>query len=46
MTRAYDELYIDNAQNVLAQMMHYAVYDLDMDYDPFARLFVQSGVAA
>ena len=46
MTRAYDELYIDNAQNVLAQMMHYAVYDLGMDYDPFAGLFVQSGVAA
>ena len=46
MTRAYNELYIDNAQNVLAQMMHYAVYDLGMDYDPFAGLFVQSGVAA
>ena len=45
MTNAYSELYIENAQKVLAQMMHYVVYDLDMDYDPYSRLFVQSGVA-
>ena len=29
MTNAYSELYIENAQKVLAQMMHYVVYDLD-----------------
>ena len=46
MMYAYSELYIENAQRVLAQMMHYAVYDLGMDYDPFAGLFVQSGMAA
>lgn len=45
MTHAYSELYIENAQRVLAQMMHYAVYDLGMGYDPFSRLFIQSGVA-
>lgn len=45
MTHAYSELYIENAQAVLAQMMHYVIYDLGMDYDPYARLFVQSGVA-
>lgn len=45
MTHAYDELYIENAQKVLAQMMHCAVYDMKMDYDPYCRLFVQSGVA-
>lgn len=45
MTHAYSELYIENAQTVLAQMMHYAVYGLGMEYDPYCRLFVQSGVA-
>ncbi|MDO5133392.1 MAG: helix-turn-helix transcriptional regulator, partial [Eubacteriales bacterium] len=45
MTYAYSELYIENAQNVLAQMFHYAVYDFGMEYDPYSRLFVQSGVA-
>ena len=45
MIHAYSELYIENAQRVLAQMMHYAVYELELDYDPFARLFLQSGVA-
>ena len=45
MMTAYSELYIENAQQVLGQMMHYVIYDLKMDYDPFARLFVQSGAA-
>lgn len=45
MQYAYSELYVENAQRVLAQMMHYVIYDLGIDYDPFARLFVQSGVA-
>ncbi len=45
-TPAYDESYIDNAQNVLAQMMHFAIYNLGLKYDLFTRLFVQSGVAA
>ena len=45
MTHAYSELYIENAQKVLAQMLHYAVYDLGMDYDPFCTLFVRSGAA-
>ncbi len=45
MMHAYSELYIENAQKVMAQMLHCAIYDLGMDYDPFARLFVQSGAA-
>ena len=45
MTHAYSELYIENAQKVLAQMMHYAVYDIEMEYDSFSKLFVQSGIA-
>lgn len=43
---AYSSLYIENAQTVLAQMMHCAIYTMKIDYDPFARLFVQSGAAA
>ena len=46
MTHAFSELYIENAQRVFAQMTHYVIYDLKMEYDPFFRLFVQSGVAA
>ena len=45
MTHAFSELYIENAQRVFAQMTHYGIYDLKMEYDPFFRLFVQSGVA-
>ena len=26
-------------------MLHYVIYDLGMEYDPYCRLFVQSGVA-
>ena len=46
MTHAFSELYIENAQRVFAQMTHYVIHDLKMEYDPFFRLFVQSGVAA
>ena len=46
MTHAFSELYIENAQRVFAQMTHYVIHDLKMGYDPFFRLFVQSGVAA
>ena len=45
MTRAYSELYIENAQNVFAQMMHYVIYDLEMDYDSWTDLFIRSGIA-
>ena len=45
MTHAYSELYIENAQKVFGHMLHYVVYDLGMKYDPYCRLFVQSGVA-
>ena len=45
MTHAYSGLYIENAQQVFAHMLHYVIYDLGMEYDPYCRLFVQSGVA-
>ena len=45
MTHAYSGLYIENAQHVFAHMLHYVIYDLGMEYDPYCRLFVQSGVA-
>lgn len=45
MMHAYSEYYIENAQRVLAQMMHFAVYDVGMEYDHCALLFVRSGVA-
>ena len=43
MTHAYSELYIENAQKVFGHMLHYVIYDLGMKYDPYCRLFVQSG---
>ena len=45
MTAAYNELYIENAQRVFAQMLHCAVCDLYMDYDRYMRLFIHSGIA-
>ena len=43
---AYSELYIENAQKVLAQMFHCAVHHLHESCDSMFRLFVQSGAAA
>ncbi|MBQ1292020.1 MAG: helix-turn-helix transcriptional regulator [Lachnospiraceae bacterium] len=45
MMTAYDESYIETAQRTLAQMMHFAVYDLEMSYDDYMYLFLVSGVA-
>lgn len=42
---AYSGLYVENAQKVMAQMLHCAVYDLHQTYDGFFRLFLQSGIA-
>lgn len=45
MTRAYDKLYLEKAQESLATMFDYAVADLGLDIDRFADLFVASGYA-
>ena len=45
MIHAYSELYLNDAQNHLANAIDYAVNDCGIDADRFARLFVQSRVA-
>lgn len=46
MTRAYSELYLNDAMNCLATMLDYAINDCKEDADWFANLFVQSRYAA
>lgn len=45
MIHAYSELYLNDAQNHLANAIDYAVNDCGIEADHFARLFVQSRVA-
>ena len=45
MTRAYNELYLSDAKNRLADMFDYAINDCKEEPDWFAVLFVQSGYA-
>lgn len=45
MTRAYNELYLSDAMNCLANMFDYAINDCKENADWFAVLFVQSGYA-
>ena len=42
---AYSELYVERAQRSLATMFDYAVWDLGLDIDRYADLFVISGLA-
>ena len=42
---AYSELYVERAQRSLATMFDYAVWDLGLDIDRYADLFVVSGFA-
>lgn len=42
---AYSELYVERAQRSLATMFDYAVWDLGLDIDRYAELFVISGLA-
>ncbi|MCR5847117.1 MAG: hypothetical protein K6G75_03210 [Lachnospiraceae bacterium] len=43
--RAYDEMYLNNAQKNLGYMLHYAVHDLKYDSDEFFDMFIRSGIA-
>ena len=42
---AYSKLYVERAQRSLATMFDYAVWDLGLDIDRYADLFVVSGLA-
>ena len=46
MIHAYDSLYLDKARKTLAQMLDYAVYDLNYDIAAFFDLFISSGIAS
>ncbi len=45
MLHSYDELYIAKAQTALAQMLRYAVEDLQIELNQFWDMFLISGVA-
>lgn len=44
-TRAYNELYLDDAMQNLGDMIDYAVHDCGYEPDEFFRLFLVSGIA-
>ena len=46
MTHAYGDVYVELAQQNLASMLDYAVYDLGFDIDEFFSFFLVSGIAA
>ena len=45
MIHAYDKLYLDKAQTVLARMLDFAVYELHYPLDVFFDLFLKTGLA-
>lgn len=45
MTRAYSELYLDDAMHNLGDMLDYAVNDCKYDADSFFQWFITSGLA-
>ena len=46
MTRAYEEMYLDDAMNNLGDMFDYAVNDCGYDAEEFFTHFIISGVAS
>ena len=46
MTKAYSELYLDDAMNNLGDMVEFAVCDLGFDPDDFFGWFISSGLAS
>lgn len=46
MTRAYNELYLDDAMHNLGDMIEFAVCDLGFDPDTFFGWFISSGIAS
>jgi len=45
MIRAYDKVYLEKAQTVLARMLDYAVCERGYDLNEFFELFLSSGIA-
>lgn len=43
--RAYYDGYLDDAQDILGQMMDYAINNCKMDGDVYFRMFLASGIA-
>ena len=43
--RAYDEVYLTQAQRILGDMMDFAVNSCDMDPDEYFRLFLASPIS-
>lgn len=43
--RAYNESYLNDAKNNLADFFDYAVHDYKLNPDSFIQLFIQSGYA-
>lgn len=46
MIRAYDRVYLENAQALLGGMLDYAVYELHYTLSDFYSLFLSSGISA
>ena len=42
---AYDEIYIESAQNILGHMFDFAVNEVGIEADEYARLFISTSVA-
>lgn len=45
MMHAYDKIYLEKAQTVLARMLDFAVHDLGYEIDEFFDIFLSSGLA-
>ena len=45
MIHAYDKLYLDKAQNALARMLDFAVYEMGYTLEDFFALFIKTGLA-
>lgn len=45
MTRAYDEVYLEDAMNTLGSMYDYAVYEANFSLKEIHTMFLQSGIA-
>ena len=45
MMHAYDRMYLEQARNILARMLDFAVYDLKISLDTFFHAFISSGMA-
>ncbi len=43
--RAYDELYVESAQNIVGHMFDFAINEVDIDADEYAGLFAFSPIA-